>query len=143
VLLLALSVGCSGDPEPGPAPHEPSDPESASALTGDQLRTVEATRVRGELPYQGFLQAGDGSFLVVFQRWIADRTQYRVYDRDWHPRTPLLEVDAFLEMDRGLDAGFIGLATRTRPNGTSSFERWVTIGTDGLIEEVAKPARPR
>jgi hypothetical protein len=137
VLLLALSVGCSGDGDPSPAPDEPSDSETASSPAGDQLRTVEATRVRGEMPYQGFLQAGDGSFLVVFQRWVADRTQYRVYDRGWRPRTPLLEVDAYLDIDRGLEDGFIGLATRTKADGRRyAYRRWVTIGTDGRIEEV-------
>ena len=114
-----------------PAPHPPQE---------DPLASTAALALRGFFDSDGLVRARDGSTLVVFSPEYADRAQYRVYDRNWRPRTPLLQAPVRLLMERGLAHGFIGHAERTRRNGTFSYAEWVTIDADGALR--ACPTSP-
>jgi hypothetical protein len=150
VLGAVCLAACTADPAPKPdaassnsvntrpstSPSSGSG-ESVPPAPGDApLASTAATALRGFFDSDGLVRAGDGSTLLVFAPEYADRAQYRVYDQNWRPRTPLLEAPVRLLLERGLAHGFIGHAERTRRNGTSSYAEWVTIDADGALRVV-------
>jgi hypothetical protein len=149
-------AACTADPAPKPdaessngvsttpstSPSSSSGESVPQAPQDDPLASTAAPGLRGFLDSNGLVRAGDGSTLLVFAPEYADRAQYRVYDRNWRPRTPLLEVPVRLLMERGLAHGFVGHAERTRRDGTFSYAEWVTIDADGALRAVPhQPAR--
>jgi hypothetical protein len=160
LVLAGTGAACSSGPntDPGASAPEsssaspsdggkPSDtptstPDDDSTLAGPGEFTVHpATKPYGLLGAPVIARADDGTTILVYEpNWNRHRTSYRLYDRNWRPRTPLLRVEDIFEVHRGARSGFLGLAGEPA--------QWVTIERDGRIRPVAHqpskgdPARP-
>lgn len=149
-LMAALWTGCSAGSEETPTagatspqsaspetetPDTPSAaPTSASSL--EPLRATPTTRPNGVV--SAVLRASDGTNIVVFgYNGRGERTSYRLYDRRWRPRTPLLGVDTLLELQRGTAEGFVGRATNSNREGKLTRNEWITIDRAGGLHQVA------
>ena len=103
-------------------------------------------------PATYLVRADDGTTLVGFgEPGVNDSTQYRLYDRQWRPLTPLLSIDARLVAERGTAHGFVGQATRSNRMGRHTLNQWVTLNRAGRVHPVAdqpdrsaraRPSRP-
>ena len=106
----------------------------------DPLSAAPATPPYGTTFVETVVHADDGTNIVVFEpTWPGQRTSYRLYDRNWRPRTPLLRVPVSLEVQRGTPRGFVGRASLTRHDGSAVIDEWVTINRLGLLQSVANP----
>jgi hypothetical protein len=164
-LLLAAAVGsgCSeSEPDPtastptrsesGPHGEETPTPSTKPASLRDLLAAIPATPPHGSPGPPSLVRANDGTTIVAFEPgWPRERTTYRIYDRHWRPRTPLLRVDVSLHVSRSTATGFIAHASLSRRDGSSALREWVTIDRNGSIRPVsqhpnrsaaAQPLRP-
>jgi hypothetical protein len=156
------AAGCSSDTDATPGPESTAPSSTASekdpaqgttsrhSSVSDDLTASEATAPYGMIGSPSILRAGNGTTMLVYEpTWPAERTTYRLYDRNWEPRTPLLRVPVSLDVVRTTVNRFVGSAARTRQNGSGSM-RWITIDSGGQIHEVSgqpergsRAARPR
>lgn len=165
VLLALLAIGASGctsDPEastPDKSPRQSADPTvrptPTSAPTprptrGPELLTAtEATPPYGRFGAPSIFRTGNGTTMVIYEpTWPGQRTTYRLYDRRWRPRTPLLRLPMSLGIQRTTATDFIGSTSLSLKDGTE-LHNWVTVDSAGRVHEVAhqprgnSPARPR
>jgi hypothetical protein len=95
------------------------------------MRALEPHEVTDPPPRQGIdalVRDADGTTLAVLG--VGPGTRYRIFDREWEPLTPVLEVRARLLVRRGLDEGFL----------VETEERWsmftptvAVMSTDGSM----------
>ena len=146
-LVPVVTVACSGDAEP---PH-PADESSPSLTSQGQTPGLgspsPATALYGVL--RPPLRGPDGSFLIALgPTWPAERTQYRVFDADWRPLTPLMHVPFSLSFVRGTPDGFLAQASKYNRAGNRVFPPvWLTVTTEGdlrpLDNQPDRDAPPR
>ena len=145
LVIAACASACSGDPSPGSDDHSPGatatidggKAPTAETAKPDPLEPVPADSLLGVVDNYGVIRARDGSTLVVSSTESRRRTVYRIYDRQWRPQTPPLEIQADLMVERGLANSFVGNASVTRRSGRYSLNEWVTISADGTLRLVA------
>jgi len=161
LLVGLMASGCTGNASDDtaanarprvPASSSPSKPtprgvaEAGAADPGKPRRDVNSalvpTVVQASVrfspePGLNFVRSRDGSTLAVLGTgWPRERTWYRIFDRNWRPRTPVLQVKVTLEVLRGLKDSFVGLAYRGRFKGVSAVDQWVTIEPSGMLKPV-------
>jgi hypothetical protein len=149
LVAAALASGCSeAEPDPTDSPATGSE----AGPSGEDTPTRQAEPSNPELPAAmpatppyaapgtpSLIRAHDGSTLAVYEpAWPRERTTYRIYDRRWHPLTPLLMVNVSLEVSRSVPAGFIARASLSRRDGSTALREWVTIDRDGNIRTVTQ-----
>lgn len=154
LILLALtswSGGCTAGsgttsgpdspPRQSVSPSTRSDRTPTSATSSptppDPYAATEATPPYGMFGRPSVTRARDGTTLLGYEPTPAGRTTYRLYDRHWRPLTTLLRVPVELRVERGTASGFVGRATRYRPNGSVELRDWVTIDRAGRLHEVS------
>jgi hypothetical protein len=150
--MAMWATGCSGEREqsvePGSAAVSAQPSPEATRTTKahpaddfiDPLTAAPATPPYGTGSVASIAHAGDGTNIVVFEpTWPSQRTSYRLYDRNWRPRTPVLRVPVSLEVQRGTARRFVGRASLTRQNGSAVIDEWVTINRQGHLQSVANP----
>jgi len=153
-LLMAMwATGCTAGQErseprrtPTASPtHSATNKPKAETTPADAKDPLTATRVTppyrtGWVPYA--VRAGDGTTIVMWEPTSAHvSTKYRLYDRSWRPRTPLLSVPVALHAWRGLTRGFLGQAWAYRRDGSVVIDEWVRINRSGHVSAV--PHQPR
>lgn len=154
--LVVASTGCSGTtprddaPKPidrsaTPTPTGGTTPAGPEQPAGHPLVAHEATTApHGGIGFGGILRARDGSTMLVYPPSFQERTWFRIYGHDWRPLTPPLETRFTLEMDRGLEHGFVGRASLcNRDCSRMVFSQWVTVEPDGTIRPVRQDGTSR
>lgn len=107
------------------------------------LSTSEATAPYGMNGSPSKIRTGNGTTMLIYEpTWPGQRTTYRLYDRNWQPRTSLLRVPVSLEVVRTTANRFVGSASLSRKDGTEP-QRWVTIDDGGQIHEVSGQPKKR
>ena len=145
------AAGCTSDPEaasqrestarPSPsaskkAPTRKPTPRQLSV--SDLLTATEATAPYGMGGSPSIIRTGNGTTMVIYEpTWPAQQTTYRIYDRHWKPRTPLLRVPVSLDITRTTANRFVGRASRTRKEGSSELRRWITVDPTGRVHQVS------
>jgi hypothetical protein len=125
------SHSATSEPKAEPTPAGAKDLLTATRMT-PPFRT-------GGVPYA--VRAGDGTKIVMWEPTRAS-TAYRLYDRSWRPRTPLLSVPVDLHAWRGTTGGFLGQAWAYRRDGSVVIDKWVRINRAGRVSAVAhQPSR--
>ena len=122
------------------------------ARTADPPPTASpATPPYGTNGAPSLIRTGNGTTMVIYEpTWPGQRTTYRLYDRRWRPRTPLLRVPVSLGVQRTTANRFIGRTLLVRKDGRE-VQNWVTVDQAGRLHEVSHqptqtsrsaPARP-
>jgi hypothetical protein len=168
--VILLAAGCSGSGDhPTPTPtSQHLTPGFTSSATAPAPSAGSTSPAENGSPFQPetvarpgpgqrrFYRAGDGSTLVSMQTVALGvfRTRYRIYDHEWSPRTPLLEVPASLEILRQLPVGFIARTTSRNLNNADQhvdetgratphpiLRSWVLMRSDGSVHELVTTHR--
>lgn len=145
MVLLALA-GCTSAVETS-QPDRPASPaRSGAAVPAVGARPVKPDPFEASpatSPYRlmrgiDVYDTDNGNRLVIFEPgWPRERTMYRVFTRDWTPRTPLLRVRVSLRLEDGAQSRFVGRATKSNLAGRMTLDEWVTVDGKGRIRVIA------